>query len=50
MELFLENQFSAKTFQDLFQDGTNQLSLEDMLLEINTKPLTMCAINQANFK
>lgn len=33
-----ENQSSSTTSQDLFQDGKNQSSLEDMLSVINTEP------------
>ena len=38
-EQFSENLFSLKIFQDMFQVGLIQLSLADMLLEINTEPL-----------
>lgn len=49
-ELSSESQFSLKTFQDMFQDGQIQLSLEDMLLEINIELLTMLFLKQENLK
>jgi hypothetical protein len=50
VELYLENQLFAKTFQDLFQPGTNQLLLEDTLSVINIEPLILLLQDQVNLK
>jgi hypothetical protein len=50
MEQSSENQFSLAISQNLFQDGLNQLLLEDTLLVINIKPLIMLLKVQANSK
>jgi hypothetical protein len=49
-EQFSENQLLFQIFQDMFQDGNNQLLLEDMLMEINTEPLMLLFQDQESLR